>query len=102
MILACLPRGTVTIGTANLREEFLAFLEVLSGGVTGSRNSQSTMPDHEILVLCISHLSIEQFTGEIGVDIFFEVARMPLRMGTSGIDTIDVVCESCLNLWVLR
>ena len=93
---------TVTGSTANLREECLALLEVVGCGVTGCRNSQSAMPDHEVLILRIGHLGIQLFTGQIGIDILLQVACMPLGMSLRRIHAIDVVRKTSLHLRILR
>ena len=102
VVLASGPRRTVTGGTANLREQLLALLEVLGRGVAGSRHSQSAMPYHEVLVLFASHLGVELLAGQVGVDVAFEVARVPLRMCLGGVNTVDILGKTGLHLGVLR
>ena len=101
MVVARLPGGTVTGGTAYLGEQLLAFLEVVGGSVAGCRNSQAAVPYHEVLVLGIGHLCIKLLAGQIGVDVLLQVAGVPLRMCVRGVDAVDVLREAGLYLGVL-
>ena len=56
IVRTCLPRGTVTLGTANIREELLTTLHIRVVEVTRSRHSQAAMPHHKLIVLLVAHL----------------------------------------------
>ena len=88
--------------TTNLRKELFAFLEVICCGVTCGRNSQTAMPDHEVLILVLSHLRIELLAGQVGVDILLQIASVPFGMRLRRIHAVDILCKPCLYLGVFR
>ena len=46
----------MALGTTNLREQLFATLDVGIIQATGSRHSQTTVPNHELVVLLVAHL----------------------------------------------
>ena len=56
VVLTGFPRRTMALGAANLREQLLAALYVGVAEVAGSRDGQSAMPHHELVVLTVAHL----------------------------------------------